>query len=277
MKYSLLEVKKLLMSNGEASYTNAQGLSLKLFIDVDLKSETIQDIYSKGELKDKYALELEELKSLALNQKIKKAFGLLRSQLSNELLLAKDERAAASLTLWLLHHALEDYLGLDNTLREERDLLCLCYGVGVSELKKQILSRNDYELSHLVAETGATSACGSCKTSISLFFKTIREEHGKIEGLTHAQSRLDKSGHWLKIKGLYPSELVLKLDDLKNQWMKREGIVGQFEIEIQKIEGYHLWLSVSPNEDAHRSLKVLEALSDYWKSELGALFFLHLI
>lgn len=264
------------MSNGEASYTNAQGLSLKLFIDVDLKSETIQDIYAKGELKELYALELEELKSLALNHKIKEAFALKRSQLSHEVL-SKDKRAAASLTLWLLHHALEDYLGLDNTLLEERDLLCLCYGIGVRELKKQILARNDYELSHLVSETGASTACGSCKDSITRYFKTIREEHGKIEGLSHSQSRLDKSGHWLKIKGLYPAELVIKLDDLKNQWMKREGIVGQFEIEIQKIEGYHLWLSVSPNKDTNRSLKVLEALSDYWKSELSALFFLHLV
>jgi hypothetical protein len=147
--------------------------------------------------------------------------------------------------------------------------------VGARELKKQILTRSDYDLTHLETETMATSACGGCRTLIQKTMQSIREEHGLILGLDHSESRLDKNGHWIKIRGLYPADLLIRLDKLMKVWMNREGIAEQFEIEIVKIEGYHLWLSVRP-DDSDRSLKILQALSEYWRSEFGALFFLHL-
>jgi hypothetical protein len=97
-----------------------------------------------------------------------------------------------------------------------------------------------------------------------------------IRGLTHSSTRLDKEGHWIKIKGMYPGDLLIKLDEMKKTWIQREGIEAQFKIEIQNIEGYHIWLSVAPNDDSVRNEKVLAALSDYWRSAIGALFFLHL-
>jgi bacterioferritin-associated ferredoxin len=264
------------MSNAEAIYTNSKGLDLKLFLDIDLKTEVIQDFYYKGTLSSVYKEELEELKSLIMNRTYPEALNLKREILKKEVLLPNGKRPLATLSLWLTHQAIEDYLGNSNSLKAQTDLLCLCFGIGKKELKKEILNRADYDLKEVIAETFASSACGSCLPQIIKTLKDLREEHGLIKGLTHSQTRLDKEGHWLKIKGMYPAELVIKLTSLKDFWMKREGIEGQFQIEIKNIEGYHVWLEVNPAEDIDRNEKVLNALSDYWRSEIGALFFLHL-
>ncbi|MDD4975654.1 MAG: hypothetical protein PHY93_14960 [Bacteriovorax sp.] len=264
------------MSNAESSYQNSEGLELKLFLDIDLKSEHILDFYYKGSLSLVYKCELEELKSLLLNQSYTIALNLKRETLEHEVRPSNGKRPLASLSLWLTHQAIEDYLGTAATLREQADLLCLCFGIGKSELKKQVLLRSDYDLPQVIAETFATSACGSCKGPIIKAINDLREEHGLIRGLTHSSTRLDKEGHWIKIKGMYPSELLIKLEEMKKSWMKREGIEDQFQIEIQNIEGYHIWLSVAPVEDTERNEKVLAALSEYWRSAIGALFFLHL-
>ncbi|MFA6235892.1 MAG: (2Fe-2S)-binding protein [Bacteriovorax sp.] len=264
------------MSKGHAVYKNSEGLEVHLHLDVDLKTEKIQDFIIKGSLGKLYEGEFFELKELVLNHSLKEALNLKRNSLKNETRLPNGKLPAASLSLWLFQKAVEDYLGSAATLNEQKDLLCLCFGIGIKELKKQIVSRSDYGLTQLVAETLATSACGSCLPSVLASMKNIREEHGLIEGLEHSQSRLDRAGHWIKIKGLYPAELLLKLDELKLSWMKRERIEGNFSIEITRIEGYHLWLKVTPDNDIFRSEGILSALSEYWRGELGALFFLHL-
>ncbi|MBC7541031.1 MAG: hypothetical protein H7281_19590 [Bacteriovorax sp.] len=264
------------MSNAESSYKNSEGQDLKLFLDIDLKSERIQDFYYKGSLESRYERELEELKSKILNQSYTIALNLKRENLNHEVLLKNGARPLASLSLWLTHQAIEDYLGTTATLKEQPDLLCLCFGIGKTELKKQILIRSDYDLPQIIAETFATSACGSCREPILKAIKNLREEHGLIQGLTHSQTRVDKAGNWIKIKDMYPSDLIIRLDELKNSWMKREGIYDQFQIEIINIEGHHLWLKVLPSKDSDRNEKVLAALSDFWRSEIGALFFLHL-
>jgi hypothetical protein len=264
------------MSNAESSYQNSEGLELKLFLDIDLKSERILDFYYKGSLSARYSDELEELKSLILNQSYTIALSLKRETLEREVRLENGKRPLASLSLWLTHQAIEDYLGTTATLKEQADLLCLCFGIGKTELKKEVLLRSDYDLTQVIAETFATSACGSCRGPIIKAINDLREEHGLIRGLTHSSTRLDKEGHWIKIKGMYPGDLLIKLDEMKKTWMQREGIEAQFKIEIQNIEGYHIWLSVAPNDDSVRNEKVLAALSDYWRSAIGALFFLHL-
>lgn len=268
------------MSNGYAFYKNLEGRELHLHIDVDLKSETIQDFNGKGTLLVEYNDEFEELKNLVINRKIKDVLNLKRESLKNEHRLKNGKLGLSSLSLWLLNSAIEDYLGTAVRLDEQKDLLCLCYGIGSKDLKKQILLRADYDLSKLIAETMATSACGSCRPSIEKTMQNIRDEHGIIMGLDHSQSRFDKLGQWVKIKNLYPADLVIHLDELKNMWMKREGIVDQFRINIVKIEGYHIWLTVGladlSEENPERAQKILSALGDYWQSEVGALFFLHL-
>ena len=264
------------MSNAESAYKNIKGDDLKFFLDIDLKSEKIIDFYYKGNLSSIYQNEIEEIKSLIINVPYDVALNLKPESLKYGVLLSNGSLPIASLALWLVHRAIEDYLGTTPNLQTQKDLLCLCFGVSATDLKKQVISRFDYGLKEIIAETMATSACGSCRERILKTMINLREEHGLIQGLSHSQTRLNKEGHWIKIKGMYPSELLIKLDNLKKSWMIREGIAEQFQIEIINIEGYHLWLSVDPNEDVHRNEKVLAALADFWRSEIGALFFLHL-
>ena len=264
------------MSNAESTYKNSSGQDLNLFLDIDLKSEKIQSFSFKGSLCGNYEKELNDLKSLILNSSYRFALSLKREEIKHEVRLPNGKLPLASLTLWLVHQAIEDYLGTAATLEPQSDLLCLCFGVTKTDLKNEVLKRTDYDLPQVIAETMATGACGSCRDKIIKSLKNLREEHGLILGLSHSKTRLDAAGRWIKVKGLYPSELLIKLDELKNNWMKREGIAEQFSIEIQNIEGHHLWLSVNPAEDKARNEKVLQALSDYWRSEIGALFFLHL-
>lgn len=264
------------MSNAEASYKNELGLDLNLFLDIDLKTHSILDFYYKGALSSKYKHELEELKSLILNQTYKSALELKRESLKAEVLLENGKQPIACLSLWLVHLAIEDYLGTSATIREQKDILCLCFGIGKKELKEQVLNRPDYDLKLVIAETMASSACGSCRKQIISTLKDLREENGLISGLAHSQSRVDAKGHWIKIKGMYPSKLLIKLDELINIWIKREGMTEQLQINLENIEGHHLWLRVDPSEDIGRNEKILMALSDFLRSEIGALFFLHL-
>lgn len=263
------------MFNGHAFYKNQEGKELHLYIDVDLKSGTVNDFYTKGELAQKYDDEFLELKNIVLGKSIKFiSANLQRSELTKEVLLPNAKKPLASMSLWLMNKAIEDYQGI-SSLNEQNDFLCLCFGVGIEEIKKQVINRPEFGLSQLIAETMATSACGRCKNAIEKTIVDLREQYGKIKGLTHSKSRVDSEGHWIKIKGLYPADLIIKLDELKQNWMKRENITGMFQIEIENIEGYHLWIKINP-ADQEKGEKILLALSDYWKSELGVLFFLHL-
>lgn len=262
------------MPNAFASYKNFKGDELKISLDIDLKSEKIIDFFYKGNLSAEYDLEFLELKNLALGKSITEALLISPIQLKNK------KQSIVPLSLWLLHKAIDDYQGFNNYLREQNDLICLCFGVGKKDLEKKILNQTDYELSKLIAETKATSACGRCKDEIITVMQEIRERHGIILGLDHSKSRLDKAGHWIKIKNLYPAELLIKLDDLKLEWMERENIVDQFEIEIINIEGFHLWVSIKSKinneENSNKLEKILQTLGEFWQSKIGAFFFLHL-
>lgn len=269
------------MANAEATYINQTGDELKLLLDIDLKTQTIQDFYTLGTLTSQFSSELEELKTLVLGQSINEAYLVKRESLKAERLLPHNQRAISSLPLWLMHKALDDYSGVASTLAEQQDVLCLCFGVTRRDLKKEVLARSDYGLPQLIAETFATSACGSCRIYIQKTLEDIRSENGLIKGLTHSQTRLDSQGHWIKIKNYYPAELLVYLDDLKKMWMKREEIEKVFAIEIVNIEGHHLWFTVKglqdQKSDQERFEKILMALSEFYKSETGILLFLHLI
>ncbi len=268
------------MANAHATYKNSFGQELSLSLDIDLKSERVQDIFFKGSLKATYEAELLELKNLIANKSIDEIKKIKRSDLKMETLLSSKKLALGNLSLWLLNNALMDYLGTTVTLPEQKDALCLCFGVTRSDLTKEILKRADYDLLDIVAETMATSACASCLPSIRSALIDLRSEYGLIKGVAHSQTRFDKEGHWVKIKGMYPAEIVVLIDDLKRIWMKREAIDSQFIIELLNIEGHHLWFKVqgiSGADDPDRFKKILDAFMEYLKSQTGILFFLHLV
>lgn len=259
------------MANAEARYTNQKGEDLKLTLDID--RECVREVRIKGALSEKLAPDFIELESLILGKSLAEITSLKRKDFKIK------TDSVALLPLWMLNRALENYTGSEAVLTEGHDLLCLCFGVGASDLRKEILKRSDYELKHLIAETFATSACGSCLRPIQKTMEELRLSHGMLDGLTHSKGRLDKKGNWVKVKGLYPGPLLVLLDDLKNEWMTREGIAEQFSLELIHIEGLHLTVKASAlgkTLDQDRGEKILQALTDYYKSKSGVLFFLHL-
>ncbi len=267
------------MANAHAHYQNSAG-DLTLALDIDLKSENILDCFIKGSLRSQYEQELAALKTLVVGKNLTDISKIKRSDLAVETHLPNGKQSIGSLSLWLFYKAIDDYLGTGASLKENPDTLCLCYGVTKRDLKKEVLARSDYDLPQVIAETMATSACGSCLKIIQQTLKDLRSEHGRILGIAHAKTRLDKNGHWVKVKDMYPAELLIAIDDLQKVWMKREGIADQFQMEIVNIEGHHVSFKMSSlkgENDRERFEKVLLAFSDYVKSEIGVLLFLDLL
>lgn len=260
--------KQLSMANAEAQYFSPDGGELALLLDIDLTSQRLLDVRAKGSLVVSYQQELQKLQELALGRTIDELYRLKRGDVSSE------QKSLGFLPLWLLNRALDHYLGTNAALAESRERLCLCFGVSQSDLKKQILKSADYSLKQLIADTFATSACGSCTPAITRAMENLRLSHGMIEGLGQQRSRFDQKGEWVKVKGLYPGPLLIWLEELKLCWMERENLNETHQIEFTDVEGLHL--SVAVSGDPQRGEKILQALGDYLKSETGILFFLHL-
>lgn len=251
----------------------AQTNEVTLFLDIDPKTEVIKEFFFAGPAADFYKFELEELKNLCLGKAIGEVRKIKRHTLSEETKLPSGKRAVMPRGLWLLRKALVSYTGEGGYLKKQTDVLCLCFSVTKKDIEKKVLSNKDFELKTLIQETMASSACGSCRIPIEKLIIDTRTQHGLIKGLDHSQSRFDELGKWIKIDGMYPGPLLMKLEELKNAWMEREKITGQFEIEFIDIEGYHLTVKVNSTSEKVVS-GLYHALSDYLKSELGILFFL---
>jgi bacterioferritin-associated ferredoxin len=246
---------------------------LNLFLDIDPKKDIIKDFFFAGPKADHYKIELQELRLLTVGKTIEESKNIFRSDLTLETELSEGVKAIAPVSLWLLKKAIESYVGHGRFYKEQSDMLCLCFSVTKRDIVKKVLGNKNFELKTLIQDTMASSACGTCRIPIEKLILETRMTHGLIKGLDHAKSRFDDKGQWLKVAGLYPGPLLIVLEDLKNKWMEREKIVGQFKIEFTNIEGLHLTVMIdSTNEKTVNGL--LSALTEYLKSELGVLFFL---
>ncbi len=246
---------------------------ISLFLDIDPKRDVIKEFHYDGPEASRYKIEMEEIKLRVLGKALDEVLALTRASFVFETKLENEQKAVTSTGLWLLREALASYLGESRFFKEDRDLLCLCFSVTKRDIVNKVLSNRDFELKTLLQETMATSACGSCRGPIMALIEETRNAHGLIKGLDHSKSRYDKDGKWIKIAGLYPGPLLIKLDELKKEWMEREAITGQFDIELTDIEGFHISVKInSTNEKTVSGL--LSALTDFYKSRLGVLLFL---
>ena len=252
----------------------AQACDVTLFLDINPKNDVIKEFSYEGANAPRYKIELEELKLLAMGKPLSEAILIKRSQLQYVTEIRNNKEAISALGLTLLKSAITDYLSQERFYKEQHDMVCLCFSVTKKDIVEQVFSDKDFELKTLIQKTMASSACGSCRVSIEKIIVETRNQHGLIKGMDHSKSRLDANGKWIKFAGLYPGPLLIRLDELKKVWMTREGILDQYEIEFLDIEGLHLTVKINPsNEKSNAGL--LSALSDYLKSELGILFFLH--
>lgn len=252
----------------------AEACDVSLFLDINPKNDTVKEFFYAGANTSKYKIELDELKMLSLGKALSEVSLIKRSDLEFVTETPSGPAPMAALGLTLLKSAIADYEGAGRFYKEQHDMICLCFSVSKKDIVEQVLTDKDFELKTLIQKTMASSACGSCRMSIEEIILTTRNQHGLIKGMDHSKSRLDPNGKWIKIANMYPGPLLIKLDELKNNWMKREGIVDQYSIEFINIEGFHLTVEINPASEKTNA-GLLSALSDYLKSELGILFFLH--
>ncbi len=254
------------------THSTLNGVTLTL--DIDLKLEVIKSLYFDSANQTFFETSFNELTQKLSGQKLDLAESILRSECANERKLANGQKAIAPLGLSLLKLALEKFKGESTSLSEEKDYLCLCYGVSKKDVEEFVLKDKNFELKELITSTKASSACGTCKIPLLSHIEQVRLKHGLIKGLDHSRSQFDEHGHWIKIAGLYPGPLLIKLDELKEEWMKREEIIGKYEIFLKNIEGFHLEIEVHGANQAVRT-SLISALNDFYQSKLGILFFLH--
>ena len=249
---------------------------VSLFLDINSKTETIKDFFYSGNTASHFSVELDELKMLVVGKTLSEIQNLKRSDLQFVTETKYQNAPILPLGLTLLRLAISDYQGENRFYKEEKDMVCLCFSVTKRDIVQGVLSDKDFELKTLIQKTMASSACGSCRTPIEKIILETRHQHGLIKGLDHSRSRFDAKGEWIKILGLYPGPLLIKIDELKIAWMKREGINEQYKIEFTNIEGFHLDVKITPGSEKTNAA-LLSALSDYLKNELGILFFLHAV
>ncbi len=257
------------------AFFNAKAIlpDVSLFLDIDPKRDTIKEFHFDGPKASHFAVEMEELKNLTLGKSLEQIKKMTRDQISVETKLPNGKLPIVPVGLWLLKKAIDTYAGEGRFYKEQNDMVCLCFSVSKADIVKKVLGNKDFELKTLIQETMASSACGSCRAPIEKLIIDTRNAHGLIKGLDHSKARVDASGNWIKVAGMYPGPLLIKLDELKREWMEREKITDQFEIEFTNIEGLHLTVSInSTNEKTVAGL--MSALTDFLKSKLGVLFFL---
>lgn len=246
---------------------------LSLFLDIDPRKDIIKDFHFDGPRASHYTVEMQELRSLTMGKTIEEVKRLSRDKIPLEAKLPNGKTPIMPVGLWLLQKAIANYAGEGRFYKEQHDMVCLCFSVTKGDIVKKVLAHKDYELKTLIQDTMASSACGSCRAPIEKMIIDTRNAHGLIKGLDHSKARLDAQGNWIKVAGMYPGPLLIKLTELKNEWMVREKITEQFKIEFTNIEGLHLTVSIdSTNEKTVAGL--MSALTDYLKSKLGVLFFL---
>lgn len=245
------------------------GISLKL--EIDPKRDIIKTAKINN-AQEAYQNDLDFFLTLIEGKSLDEARALKRLDFKEE---KNHFIKVLPLAMSLLNKAIDSYLGEDVYLKGKSDVLCLCYNVGKSSLVEMTLSDVNFDLTKLIKDTLATTACGSCLSPIKEYIAQIQSENGLIQGLKNTRTRLDKSGHWIKINGLYPADLLIKLDDLKEEWITQNEIPN-FALEILNIEGNHLDVKMNVTDEFKQKI-FLDALRDYYKEKTGTLFFLHLL
>lgn len=172
----------------------------------------------------------------------------------------------------LLDRCIDHYYGQGMVAPEQKDILCTCFNLTQRRLKELVLKDHLFDLKKLIAQTHATSACGSCLPLIQKTIEKIRNENGRLSGAKSTRARKNAKGEWIKIAGLYPVDFLISLDDLKQEWLHKNDLLHKINIKFLKQEGLHIKLEIDVDDEFKRGL-LLEALRDYVLDKLGVLIF----
>lgn len=171
-----------------------------------------------------------------------------------------------------LDRCIDHYYGQEATVPEQKDILCTCFNLTERKLKELVLKDHLFDLKKLIAQTHATSACGSCLPLIQKKMEQIRNENGMLSGAKSTRARKNAKGEWIKVAGLYPIDLLIVLDDLKQEWLLKNDLLHKINIKFTKLEGLHVKTDIDVDDDFKKGL-LIEALRDYVLDKLGVLIF----
>jgi hypothetical protein len=251
------------MSVVESTYTKNSELFLKIFLEIDHHNDLITDFFFQGTLLPCYQNELDELKQKLIHKTLDEALLFKQSDFSSLI----DSSKIHSLSLWLVHRAIDKFRGRDEVLKPNHKNLCLCFNIGLDELDEKLSIDPDIELDQFTRETKATTACGGCKNIISKKLGAHRN---------FLRRRIDSKGKWIKIKGMYPAELVLLLDESLRHWLKNQKVVANLHCEILNIEGYHIDLKFMDDSASEiQDVVLINSLKNFWQEKHGLDLFLH--
>jgi hypothetical protein len=251
------------MSLVESIFQKNSDLFLKVYLEIDQHHETITDFFYKGTLVENHLNELIEIKEKIINKKIDEILQYRQSEFNS----LKDSNKIHSLGLWLIHRAIDEFKGRDEVLSPHCKNLCLCFGFSLEDLETSLSLNPELDMDKLITDRNVTSACGGCKKSIS----EKLDKHRKS-----LRTKFDSKGKLIKVKELYPAELILILDNSLKKWIDNQKIISNLSAEIMKLEGYHVDVKFLDAFGANVSNPdVLISLKDHWKKELDLDLYLH--
>lgn len=141
------------------------------------------------------------------------------------------------LPLILLRDAIFQFTGEENILEHRaNELICRCFGVYESDLKKLIASERSFELVDVIKKTHVSAGCGSCRGDVEEIYHEVRFTHPTVMSL----NTLTPTG---KIGDLTTAQWVMKLDKAIENF-KGQNALLDLDVEIVKFKYPELRLKI---------------------------------
>lgn len=252
-----------------------KGQGCLLSLDIDHKTDILKqmEFTAESSLLEKRKDEFESLTNLAIGKNISELKKIKRSDYQ------ANKQEFFPLGLWLLKSAIDRYTEGDQEsffYTDDKKVLCLCFGIDESDIHNEMANNLDFDLEKLAVSTRATTACGSCRTPINKNIQSQRDRSGIIYGKGKVRTHFDKNGKWVKVAGLFPGPLIIKIDKNLQEWKELTSNFPNVKIELLALEGYHLDLKiVNGLEVLNKSDNFKNELSDFLFSRLGVRFVLN--
>ncbi|MBT6324487.1 MAG: hypothetical protein HOJ35_00820 [Bdellovibrionales bacterium] len=199
---------------------------IKLFLDIDLKNNKLNSFFYKSSIDNEWIIYLsllsEMLKSKDLSEIMQMSWESFYYYLSDPFYF-DDELAInfideyddgllplENLPLSILFKTLNKYLGWHKAIEEKKEkLICRCFGVYENEVLSLIQETPSIKTIDITNYLNAGGGCTNCISDLQ-------------EMITDYQS-------------ISPVQLLLKTQEIIDQWKESQNIVGEIEVE-KKIE-----------------------------------------
>jgi NifU-like protein len=170
----------------------------------------------------------------------------------------------------LFHLALDEYHGKSfdhETLSgiKSEQLICRCFGVYEKHIEDYVIEHSTATVLDIVDDLKASVGCGSCHSKVVETLDRCRSKKiiSNLEG-SDLSVEFDNDGNRIRPLGLTPSDFILKVDQLKETWIKDQEL-SRYKIEIESVQGLDFKFKIIPNESAQY---ILETLKDHIESKL---------